>query len=423
MGLFSLKVDDIKEVMIEGLENEGAGVARINKMVVFVPKALVGEKVRIRITEIKKNFARGKIIEVLEKSKSRIEQKCPYYGDCGGCNLRHQNERENLKFKKQKVEVALEKVGKVKIKVDDVIPSFKNDHYRNKASFKVENSRVGYYAEGTYQLVDVEYCMLLEKEINKALEKIRCYVKNTKNNIKTITIKHGNAMDEILIDVYSVDDSDKKILDYLINNVDNLKTVIFNDKVIYGNGYINQVSNGLMFNCSAKSFFQVNDVQTEKLYSTALELADLNKEDVVLDLYCGTGTITSIVASHVKKVIGIEIVEDAVKDAKRNASINNISNVTYLCGDATKKISKIKEKVDVIIVDPPRKGVDRKAISIMKKILPKKIVYISCNPVTMARDLSYLTDLYDVKKVVPVDMFPNTAHVECVCVLNRIKPL
>ena len=173
-----------------------------------------------------------------------------------------------------------------------------------------------------------------------------------------------------------------------------------------------------MFNVSAKSFFQVNVTQAEKLYDTAIKMAKLDKNDVVLDLYCGTGTITSVVSPHVKKVIGIEIVEDAVLDARENLKVNNINNVKFICGDAAKEISKIKDKIDVIIVDPPRKGIDRKAIAIMKKIHPKKIVYISCNPVTMARDLSYLTDLYDVKKVTPVDMFPNTSHVECVCLLN-----
>ena len=226
-------------------------------------------------------------------------------------------------------------------------------------------------------------------------------------------------MDEILIDIYSLNNTDIKILDYLTANINNLKSVIYNDKVVYGNGYIKEVSNGLMFNVSAKSFFQVNSVQTEKLYDEIIKQSNLSKEDVVLDLYCGTGTITSIVSKYVKKVIGIEIVEDAIIDAKENLKINNISNVKFICGDATKEINKIKEKVDVVIVDPPRKGIDRKAIAIMKKISPKKIVYVSCNPVTMARDLSYLKDLYDVKKVVPVDMFPNTSHVETVCVLER----
>lgn len=419
MSLMPLKIDEIYETEILGLENEAAGVAKINGIIVFIPKVLVGEKVKIRITEIKKNFAKGKLIEILKASDDRCNSKCPYYGECGGCNLRHQLSKKNLLFKKEKVKTALKKIGKLDIKVDDVISAIKDDNYRNKVSFKVENDRIGFYGEGTYQLVDIQNCLLAEKEINDALSVIRTYLKENKSEIRTITIKHGNAMNELLIDIYSSSDKDIKMLDYLATNISNLKTVIFNDKVVYGNGYISQISNGLMFNCSAKSFFQVNSMQAEKLYEIAINMADLKNDDVVLDLYCGTGTITSILSSHVKKVIGIEIVKDAIIDAKHNLDINNINNVDFICGDATKEISKIKEKIDVITLDPPRKGIDRKAISIIKKLNPRKIVYISCNPVTMARDLTYLNDLYDVKNVVPVDMFPNTAHVECVCVLNR----
>ena len=225
-------------------------------------------------------------------------------------------------------------------------------------------------------------------------------------------------MNELLIDIYSTNKKDEKIKDYLVLNLVNLKTLVFNGKIVYGNGYISQISNGLMFNCSADSFFQVNGVTAEKLYETAIKEAKLSKNDVVLDLYSGTGTISSIVSSYVKKVIGIEIVEDAVLDANCNIRINNISNVKFICGDAAKEISKIKEQIDVIFVDPPRKGINRDAIAIMKKISPRKIIYISCNPVTMARDLSYLSNMYDVKKIIPVDMFPKTNHVECVCVLK-----
>lgn len=418
----NIKIDDVYEVTIDSLENEASGVAKVGGMVVFIPKTLIGEKVRIRITEIKKNYAKGKVIEILESSKDRIKQSCPYYDECGGCNLRHQSCNESLKFKKNKVENAIKRIGKLDVQVDDVIPSYINDNYRNKASFKVEKERIGFYGEGTYQLVDIKYCLLMKKEINNALKVIRNYLGNNKNEIKNITIKHGNAMDEILIDIYSVNEEDVKIKDYLVGNIYNLKTIIFNDKIVYGNGYISQIINGLMFNCSSKSFFQVNDTQTEKLYNTAIKLANLNKNDVVLDLYCGTGTITSIISTHVKKVIGIEIVPDAINDAKCNLMINNISNVRFICGDAAKKISKIKEKIDVIFTDPPRSGIDRKAVAIMKKISSKKIVYISCNPVTMARDLNYLSDLYEVKKIVPIDMFPNTSHVECVSLLYLKEP-
>ncbi len=415
----SLKIDEIYETVITSLENEGCGVSKINGIVVFIPKALVGEKVRIRITEIKKNFARGKIVEILEKSNNRIKSKCPYYDECGGCNLRHQTDTENLKFKKEKIENALKRIGKIDVKVEDVIPSFKNDNYRNKLSLKVEDDKIGFYGEGTYQLIDIDYCLLAHEEINKALKVIRTYIKEFKNKIKNVTIKYGNAMNELLIDIYSLSEEDVNIVNYLTSNIDNLETVIFNDKVLLGTGYIKEISNGLMFNCSSKSFFQVNGMQAEKMYDTAIKLAKLKKDDVVLDLYCGTGTIGMILSGHVKKVIGVEIVEDAIKDARQNLIVNGISNVDFICGDATKVISKIKEKIDVIFVDPPRSGIDRKAIAIIKKIMPRKMVYISCNPVTMARDLSYLNDLYDINNVVPFDMFPNTAHVEAICVLER----
>lgn len=419
MSLMPIKIDDIYESEVLFLENEGAGVCKVKGITVFVPKTLVGEKIRFRITEIKKNYARGKLIEIISPSPDRTESLCPYYEECGGCDLRHQSDNKNLEFKRQKVQTAVSKIGKINIKVEEIIPSFKNENYRNKASFKVEENRIGFYGSGTYQLVDIDYCRLLEEEINNALSVIRKYLKENKNDIKEVTIKHGNAMNELLIDIYSTNKEDEKIKNYLVLNLVNLKTLVFNGKIVYGNGYISQISNGLMFNCSADSFFQVNGVTAEKLYETAIKEAKLSKNDVVLDLYSGTGTISSIVSSYVKKVIGIEIVEDAVLDANCNIRINNISNVKFICGDAAKEISKIKKQIDVIFVDPPRKGINRDAIAIMKKLSPKKIIYISCNPVTMARDLSYLSNMYDVKKIIPVDMFPKTNHVECVCVLER----
>ena len=327
--------------------------------------------------------------------------------------------KENLKFKKEKIENALKRIGKIDKKVEDVIPSFKNDNYRNKISLKVEDDKIGFYGEGTYQLIDIDNCLLAVSEINEAIKVIRTYIKGFKNKIKTVTIKYGNAMDDILIDIYSLSQDDVGIINYLTSNISNLKTVIFNDKVLFGTGYIKEISNGLMFNCSSKSFFQVNGMQAEKMYDEAIKLAKLKKDDVVLDLYCGTGTIGMILSSHVKKVIGVEIVEDAIINARENLRINDINNESFICGDASKVVSKIKEKIDVLFVDPPRAGVDRKAVAIIKKMMPRKIVYISCNPVTMARDLSYLNDMYDIKRIVPFDMFPNTSHVECVCVLER----
>lgn len=414
-----LKVDEIYESSVIGLENEGKGVCRVNNFIVFVPKALKDELVRFRIVEVKKNYAVGKLISVLKKSDKRVKSKCPYYDECGGCNLRHQEEKENLIFKKEKVQNALKRIGKIDIKVDDIVKCNKTDNYRNKASFKVEDNKIGFYREGTYQLIDINSCLLLDDEINNALKIIRRYLDYNINNIKNITIKKGNINNDLLIDIYSIDNKDKLIAQYLSSNIKNLSSVIFNDKIIYGDGYLKQMTCNLIFNCSSKSFYQVNNEQTEKLYNLAIKKAKLKKEDVALDLYCGTGTITNIIAKHVKKVIGIEIVRDAIFDANNNSKLNGIANTKFICGDASKEILKIKEDIDIIFLDPPRSGVDKKAIGIIKRINPKKIIYISCNPVTMARDLGYLNDLYDIKSVTPVDMFPNTSHVETICVLER----
>ena len=414
-------VDKVYECDVISLENEGKGVCKIGGMVVFVPKVLPGEKVRIRITEKKKNYARGKLIEILNSSIKRVESACPYYDLCGGCNLRHQTKEENLIFKKEKVKTALEKFGKLDIDVEDVIPSVREENYRNKASFKVEDDKIGFYEEGTYRLINIRECMLCNEEINRAFRIIKRYIEFNINDIKDITIKHGNLYNELLVDIRSTSNSDVKIVDYLINNISNVKTIVFNDKLVYGNGYIREIIDGLVFNVSSKSFFQVNDSTVKTLYETAIKLAKLKKKDIVLDLYSGTGTIASLVSKHVKEVIGIEIVEDAVKDAKENFINNHINNVKMICSDVSKEIINIQDYINVIFIDPPRKGIDRKTIAVMKKIGPEKIIYISCNPVTMARDLSYLNDMYDVKKVVPIDMFPNTEHVECVCVLEIRK--
>ena len=414
----TVNIDDVVDVNVTALENEGNGVCKIGGMICFVPKVLPGEVARIRITERHKNFLRGKLIEIIEKSKDRCGVDCLYYGECGGCNLRHQLSKANLKFKKEKVETALRKIAKIDVKVENTIPCKKEDNYRNKASFKLEDDKIGFFEEGTYRLIDIKDCLLCENEINKVLKLVKKYINYNINEIKILTVKYSNEANELLIDIESNNNKDIKIKDYLINNISNIKTIIFNGKVVYGNGYIRHVTNNLAFNVSAKSFYQVNSMQTEKLYSEAINVAKLKKDDVVLDLYCGTGTISCILSKYVKKVIGIEIVEDAIKDAKNNLKINNIENVKFICADATKEISKIKENIDVIFLDPPRKGVDRKAIAIIKKIRPQKIIYISCNPVTMSRDIGYLSDLYDVKKVVPVDMFPNTSHVEVITRLD-----
>ncbi|MEG2351591.1 MAG: 23S rRNA (uracil(1939)-C(5))-methyltransferase RlmD, partial [Bacilli bacterium] len=375
MNLITIKIDEIYETTITSLENEGSGVGKVKGITVFVSGALVGETVRVRITQVKKNYARAKLIEIISPSITREKSECPYYGKCGGCNLRHQTEKENLNFKKAKIVTALKRIGKIDAEVQDVIPSLKVNNYRNKATFKVEKNKIGFYEENSYRLIDIDNCKLLEENINQCLIHIRNYIKSNDNQVKMITIKYSNAFGNLLVDVFSADEKDERIIKYLIDMDKNVKTIIFNDQVRYGDGYINQITNSLMFKCSAKSFFQINTVQTEKLYDTVMSVANLQRDDVVLDLYCGTGTLTNIIAKKVKRVIGIEIIQDAVFDAKENAKVNSINNVKFLCGNVLNEIKHINAKVNAIFIDPPRKGVEKSTLEVVLKIFPKKIIY------------------------------------------------
>lgn len=411
-----MKIDKIYECEIMYLENEGSGVTRINNFVVFVPKALVGELVKIKIVEIKKNYAVAKLLEIIRPSKYRIKPNCIYYDACGGCNLRHQTSEKNLEFKKNKIDIAMNKIGKTNINTEDIIPSFQEDNYRNKAIFKVEKDKIGFYEQNSYFLVDISYCKLLNDKINNILLLIREYLKEHKNN-KTyeITVRHTVANDEILVNILSKNE-ETEFINYL-KGIKNIKSISLNNKLVYGDKYISEVLNNLMFKYSAKSFFQVNTRQAENIYKYLLEL-DLNENNIVLDLYSGVGTIASIISRKVKHVYGIEIEEEAVEAANNNLKINNINNVTYILGNAD-SLNNIKDKIDVVILDPPRGGSNKKTLDNIIKLIPNRIIYISCNPVTLARDINYINNKYEVKSIKAFDMFPNTSHVETVCLLQK----
>lgn len=411
-----MKIDKIYECKIMYLENEGSGVARINNFVVFVPKTLVGELVKIKIVKIKKNYAVAKLLEIIKPSKYRIKPNCIYYDSCGGCNLRHQTSEKNLEFKKNKIDIAMNKIGKININTEDIIPSFQEDNYRNKAIFKVEKDKIGFYEQNSYFLVDISYCKLLNDKINNILLLIREYLKEHKNNkIYEITIRHTVANDEILVNILSKNE-EIEFINYL-KEIKNIKSISLNNKLVYGDKYISEVLNNLMFKYSAKSFFQVNTRQAENIYKYLLEL-DLHENNIVLDLYSGVGTIASIISKKVKHVYGIEIEEEAVEAANKNLKINNINNVTYMLGNAD-NLNNIKDKIDVVILDPPRGGSNKKTLDNIIKLIPNRIIYISCNPVTLARDINYINNKYEVKSTKAFDMFPNTSHVETVCLLQK----
>jgi len=445
-----------EEYIVDIIDNgyEGEGIAKIDNFTIFIPGAIKGEKIKIVIVKVTSSFAYGKILEILEKSKSRAENiDCSTYNRCGGCNLRHINYAETLELKKNTVQNLVNKNLKNKLQVKDTIGMENPFNYRNRAQYPVGideegNPIIGVFANRTHEVIKIEKCMIQNKESEEIAKFICEFAK--KNNIcvynektrkgvlRHIVIKVGVKTNEIMC-VLVINDreinNEDKLVKELTERFKNIKTIVKNINMqntnvilgkeninIYGNGYINDKLGDYTFKISPLSFYQINSVQTEKLYNLALEKAELTGKEILFDLYCGIGTIGIFMANKAKEVYGIEIVEQAIEDAKENCKINNITNAKYYAGDTEQLLADLIEKQniipDVVVVDPPRKGLDRITIENIKKIEAKKVIYISCNPATLVRDLSYLEDKYEIKEIQPVDMFPFTSHVECCSVLK-----
>ncbi|MCL2859566.1 MAG: 23S rRNA (uracil(1939)-C(5))-methyltransferase RlmD [Oscillospiraceae bacterium] len=464
-----------KEYIVDIIDNgfEGEGIAKIDNFTVFVNNAIKGEKARILILKVNKNFAYGKVLEILGSSKDRQETECNVYGRCGGCHLRHFNYDATLKLKKEIVENCLYKALGKKIHVNDTIGMNFPTFYRNKLQYPIglnkDNSAVmGVFAKRTHNIVSVSKCFvqdeLSQNIANTAFEFI------VKNNLKVynensgigifrhIVVKIGKKTNEVMVILVCNEESFQKEnelvkelslkfpeIKTIVKNINNKNTnIILGEKniILYGDGYIYDILGEYKFKISPLSFYQVNPIQTEILYNKAIEMAELNKDDVVFDLYCGIGTIALFVSKYVKKVYGVEIVADAIADAKENAKMNDVNNVEFFAGDvgADALICPNNNNAlicpnnnnalicpnnnaiiypNVIFIDPPRKGLDVNTIENIIKMRPEKIVYISCNPATLARDVKLFSETYEIKDVQPIDMFPWTKHVECVELLER----
>ena len=449
-------IEKNKEYIVEIIDAgyKGEGIAKIDDFAIFIPNAIKGEKIKIKIIKVLTSYAFGKIIEIIEPSKNRLESDCSTYKRCGGCNLRHVKYDETLKIKQNLVQSLVNKTLKNKIKVKETIGMENPYYYRNKAQFpigkdKENNVVMGVFANRTHEIIPIEECFIQNKEIQKLSKFILEFIKENdisvydetsrKGLIRHIVTKIGIKTNEIMcIIVINGKEipKEKELTMQIIKKFPNVKTIVKNintkntnvimgekNEKIYGDGYIEEKLGEYTFKISPHSFYQVNPVQAEKLYSIGVEAANINKEDVVFDLYCGIGTISLFMAKYAKKVYGVEIVEQAIKDAKENAKINNIKNTEFIAGD-TKLIldDLINNKniiPNVVMVDPPRKGLDNRSVENILKIMPNRFVYISCNPATLVRDLAKFEEMYEIKSIQPVDMFPFTAHVECVCVLNR----
>ena len=385
-------------VRIEKLDHFGRGIAKVNNMPIFVENSLIDEEVEVLITKEKKNYMEGVVIDYIKKSPLRVESNCPYYDKCGGCDLLHLSYIEQLKYKENKVKEIIKKFSGLEC-INNIVSS-KQFNYRNKITLQVKNG-IGYFQKKSNDIINIDNCLLVDNKINEIINKLK---KIDVSDVKKIVIRVTNL--ESMVVFYG------KINLKIDLDVD---TIIINDKVIKGNGYIREEINDFKFIISPTSFFQVNNIGMINIYNKVLEYVDGGN---VLDLYCGTGTIGIYVSKRANKVLGIELNKEAIKDALINKKLNNINNIDFISGDVGTILSENNFKADIVIVDPPRAGLDNKSINNIIKIKPRKIIYVSCDPVTLARDLNILKEKYDVIEITPFDMFGNTYHVECVCLLK-----
>ena len=401
------------EVLIDRLDHQGRGIGKIDNKTIFVYDALPNELVDVEMIFENKKFMEGKVIEYLKISPNRVESNCPYYKLCGGCDLRHINYDEELQYKEEKVRQIIKKFSKIDEKVVKNIVGNDIENYRNKATFHILR-KIGYYGKKSKNIVDIDKCLIVDDKINEILTHIK---ELNLSNVYEIVVRTSKYLDDSMI-VIKGDNLDEN---YFIDKLKTITTniIIYQNKIyktIYGKGYIFDMIGDYKFKISPDSFFQINTIQAKKLYDKVLEYLEPNNESI-LDLYCGTGTIGIYVSKYSKKVYGIEINKYAVEDAFINKEINNIDNIDFICLDASD--INIKEKFDKIIVDPPRSGLDKKTINYLLNSDSKRIVYVSCDPVTLSRDLELLSSKYNILEITPVDMFSRTYHVENVCLLER----
>ena len=397
----------MEKVKIVAFDHQGRGIAKINNKVVFVPNTLVGEIVNIEILIDKKKYAVGLAKEIVKKSPKRVNVLCPYYDKCGGCDLLHIEYNEQLKLKEGMVKNIFDRYLKKEVKINKIV-SGKQYNYRNKVTLQV-NKNIGFFNKSSYDIVNIDNCLIASENINYFINSLK---KMNLKDVSQVIIRCSKNTNDKMLAFKTNKNIDINLLK------DNVSSLIINDKVIYGKNKIIERLKDYQFVISPNAFFQTNTDMAINLYDTVIEMANFDLNDIVLDLYCGTGTIGIYISKNVKQVLGVEINQSAINDAKENKKINNIKNISFICEDSSKVLKNIKYKPNVVIVDPPRSGLTKKLIDDLLKIKANNIIYVSCNPLTSVRDLNLLENKYDVVSVTPVDMFPNTHHVECVCLLK-----
>ena len=438
-------------VTIEGYGEGGMGVARIDGRVVFVHGALRGEKCRVLILKTLKSVAFAKVLEVIEPSSERITPDCPYFPRCGGCTYRHIRYEEELRLKKQRVQDNLSRIGGSDVTVEEILGARDTLRYRNKAQYPVsKDGAVGFYRARTHEVIECEHCLLVKPEADAAAEALSEYMqscrvagydeKTGRGLVRHLYIRSNAAGESLVCVLVNGDklpkedrlvtllrDACPKCTGIVLGTNTKKGNVILGDRyrTLWGSDRLEDTLCGKTFRLSVPSFYQVNRVQAERLYAKAIEFAGLTGQETVLDLYCGAGTITLALSDHAKKVLGAEIVPEAIDDARENAARNGVKNAEFFCGDASdvaKKLARENLRPDVITVDPPRKGLAADVVESIAEMQPQRVVYVSCDSATMARDVKRLADLgYTAQRACAVDMFPRADHVETVCLLSKLN--
>ena len=443
-----LEKNKIYRARIEGYTSEGLGVARIDGQAVFVHRALRGEDCDVLLLKALKNAAFGKVVKVHEPSPHRVEPDCPYYGKCGGCDFRHMDREEELYAKKTRVQDALRRIGGSDVQVEEILAG-ERLHYRNKSQFPIAaDGTVGFYKARSHQVIPVENCLLQKVDTNNVqlkfdryirLYNVSCYDERTQRGLLRHLYVRTNGAGESLVCIFAngrelpheaelvalLREASPRIVGVVLGvNTQPTGAILGKEyRTLWGTDVLTDELCGLTFRLSVPSFYQVNREMAEVLYDKAVEFAALTGTETVLDLYCGAGTITQVMARHAGRVIGAEIVPEAIEDAKANAKRNGVENVEFFCGDASAVAADFAAKglrPDVICVDPPRKGLAPEVVRAAAQMAPRRIVYVSCDPATLARDVKlFAAEGYGAVRAAAVDMFPGTANVESVVALER----
>lgn len=386
----------------------GRGIGYLNNKIIFIPKSVPGDIVNVKITKEKKKYYEGQITEIIKYSKKRISPKCPFFLQCGGCDLMHISLSDTLEYKLAKMNNIFLK-NHLNYEIKEIIKSFSPYYYRNKVSLKIDNYQVGYFTSSTHDLIPITKCYLATKEINNLIKDFSLF--SIKNGNITIRANYNN---DLLINITSSNELCN--LNKLINKY-KIVGIIKNNKLIYGDNYFIEKINDFLFKVSYDAFFQVNPFICSELFNLISKYTSNSLK--VLDLYCGVGTLGFVASKNAKQVLGVEINELAIQDANFNKKLNNINNISFVCADTKVILDRITNEFDTIILDPPRSGIN---IHVLNKIITEKIskiIYVSCNPETLGRDLVMLSKYYSIEEVKLLDMFPNTQHVESICLLNR----